>query len=33
MTEFFLEGDEYLAWTSDDYLYTYIQDNIRTIFG
>jgi hypothetical protein len=29
----FLEGDEYLAWETDDYIYTYIQANITTIFG
>jgi hypothetical protein len=29
----FLEGDAYLAWQTDSYLYTYIQSNISTIFG
>ena len=28
-----LEGEEYTAWITDDYLFTYIQKNIRTING
>jgi hypothetical protein len=27
-----LDGDNYTAWIDDDYLYTYIQNNISTIF-
>ena len=27
-----LVGDDYTAWTSDDYLYKYISDNIERIF-
>ena len=27
-----IDGDAYTAWISDDYLYTYIQANISTIF-
>ena len=29
----FLEGDVYTAWTTDDYLFKYIQENIESIFG
>ena len=29
----FLSGDAYTAWTTDSYLYAYIQDNIVDIFG
>ena len=29
----FLDGDAYLAWDTDSYLYTYVQDNIVSIFG
>ena len=29
----FLDGVIYTAWTTDDYLYTYIQNNITTIFN
>lgn len=29
----YLECDEYIAWETDSYLYTYIQANISTIFG
>lgn len=28
----YIDGDEYLKWETDDYLYTYIQANISTIF-
>ena len=28
-----LDGEAYLEWDNDDYLYTYIQDNIVSIFG
>ena len=28
-----LSGQEYLDWTSDDYLYKYTQDNIEKIFN
>ena len=28
-----LTGDKYTAWTTDDYIYTYIQENIATIFN
>ena len=28
-----LEGEEYKAWITDDYLFTYIQKNIGTIYG
>lgn len=28
-----LTGQDYLDWATDDYLYTYIQNNITTIFG
>ena len=30
---FFLIGDEYSKWINDDYLYTYINDNIEKIFN
>lgn len=30
---FSLIGDDYTAWTGDDYLYDYIQKNIATIYG
>ena len=29
----FIDGDAYTAWTTDEYIYTYIQDNIVSIFG
>ena len=29
---FTLTGEEYLAWTGDDYLFSYIQKNIAAIF-
>ena len=29
----FIDGQVYLDWTTDDYLYSYIQENITTIFG
>jgi hypothetical protein len=28
-----LNGQEYLDWTSDDYLYKYVEDNIDKIFN
>ena len=30
---FILIGDEYSKWINDDYLYTYINDNIEKIFN
>ena len=30
---FILKDDEYLKWTSDDYLYEYINNNIVKIFN
>ena len=30
---FTLIGDEYLKWENDDYLYSYINDNIERIFN
>ena len=30
---FILIGDEYLKWENDDYLYSYINDNIERIFN
>ena len=30
---FTLNGDEYLKWENDDYLYSYINDNIERIFN
>ena len=30
---FQLSGQAYLDWTSDDYLYKYVQDNIEMIFN
>lgn len=29
----YFEGDVYDGWKSDDYLYNYIQQNIKTIFN
>lgn len=28
-----LTGEDYTDWVTDDYLYSYIQKNISTIFG
>ena len=30
---FLLINDDYTQWTTDDYLYTYINDNIERIFN
>ena len=30
---FTLSGDEYLKWENDEYLYSYINDNIERIFN
>ena len=29
----FLEGDDYVAWTTDDYLFSYIEQYISRIYG
>ena len=29
----FIDGQTYLDWVSDEFLYAYIQSNITTIFG
>jgi hypothetical protein len=30
---FYISGQEYQDWTTDDYIYAYIQRNIETIFA